>query len=42
MGVVGGQFIPSLEETLELTVKSKYYFNRSLIAQNAIILGGQE
>ena len=25
MGVVGGQFIPSLKETLELTVNGKYY-----------------
>ena len=30
MGVVGGQFIPSLKKTLELTVKSKYYFNKNL------------
>ena len=29
MGVVGGQFIPSLKETMELTVNGKYYFNKS-------------
>ena len=30
MGVVGGQFIPSLKKALELTVKGKYYFNKRL------------
>ena len=30
MAVVGGQFIPSLKETLQLTVKGKYYFNKRL------------